>query len=192
MAKTVAYLLARAGAAGPTADARQGADVERGADVLPSPAQVAAWLMEAMLVRAAAGRVTIRPGARALLAEVGAAGVPYALVTSSEREFARAVLDCTGFRFPVVVTGDDVSAHKPDPEPYLLAARLLGADPRRCVALEDSPNGVASAGAAGCVVIAVPSLLPIGPAPRRVVKSSLTGVNMDELRLLAGRMGITG
>ena len=49
---------------------------------------------------------------------------------------------------------------KPDPEPYLLAAKLLGADPADCFALEDSPNGVASAEAAGCRVIAVPSLLP--------------------------------
>jgi len=172
MARTVAYLLSRATRPVP-------------------PGQVAAWMMEGMLARVAAGRVVTRPGARELLAEVAASGVPYALVTSSEREFADAVLAGTGFQFPVVVTGDDVTAHKPDPEPYLLAAKLLGVDPARCVALEDSPNGVASAGAAGCLVIAVPSLLPVEAAPGRVVVSSLWAVNMEVLRVLPERTGMS-
>ena len=71
---------------------------------------------------------------------------------------------------------------KPDPEPYLLAAKLLGADPARCFALEDSPNGVASAEAAGCRVIAVPSLAPIEPDPRspgRTVVRSLLDLRAD-------------
>src|SRR5262249_1917495 len=96
----------------------------------------------------------------------------------------------TGLRFPVVVTGDDVTAHKPDPEPYLLAARLLGVDPRRCVALEDSPNGVASAAAAGCHVIAVPSLLPLRPAPGRVIVRSLTEFNRKGLGLPVSGAGM--
>ena len=102
-----------------------------------------------------------------------AAGLPHALVTSSERRFMDAVLARTGLRFDVLVCANDVSMTKPDPEPYLLAAKLLGADPARCVALEDSPNGVASAEAAGCQVIAVPSLVPIEPAPGRAVVRSL-------------------
>jgi HAD superfamily hydrolase (TIGR01509 family) len=173
MARTVAFLLSKA--------------------TRPAPPEViASWMREGMLERAAAGRVTVRPGARELLAAVLASGVPSALVTSSERVFAEAVLASTGFRFPVVVTGDDVAAHKPDPEPYLLAAKLLGADPARCVALEDSPSGVESAGAAGCLVVAVPSLLPIEPAPGRIVVASLTGVNMEVLRVLAARAGMSG
>jgi len=84
-----------------------------------------------------------------------------------------AVLACTGLCFDALVCADDVSVTKPDPEPYLLAAKLLGADPASCFALEDSPNGVASAEAAGCRVIAVPSLVPIEPAPRRTVVRSL-------------------
>ena len=83
------------------------------------------------------------------------------------------VLACTGLRFDALVCADDVSVTKPDPEPYLLAAKLLGADPASCYALEDSPNGVASAEAAGCRVIAVPSLVPIEPAPGRTVVRSL-------------------
>jgi len=58
-------------------------------------------------------------------------------------------------------------------------------DPVRCVALEDSPNGVASATAAGCRVLAVPSLVPIPPAPGRVVVESLAGVSLGELRRIA-------
>ena len=127
----------------------------------------------------------VRPGARELLAEVAAAGVPHALVTGSQRPFTEAVLASTGFRFPVTVTGDDVSRTKPDPEPYLLAAKLLDADPEQCVALEDSPNGVASATAAGCHVVAVPTLVPVPPAPRRLIAQSLSRVGLATLRDLA-------
>ena len=120
--------------------------------------------------------VPLQPGARELLAQVAAAGLPHALVTSSERRFMDAVLARTGLRFDVLVCADDVSMTKPDPEPYLLAAKLLGAAPASCVALEDSPNGVASAEAAGCHVIAVPSLIPIAPGPGRTVVRSLADV----------------
>ena len=166
MDNTVGYLLARATRPAP-------------------PADVARWMTEGMLRRAAEGRVMVRPGARELLAEVAAAGVPHALVTGSQRPFTEAVLASTGFRFPVTVTGDDVSRTKPDPEPYLLAAKLLDADPEQCVALEDSPNGVASATAAGCHVVAVPTLLPIPPAPRRLIAPSLSRIGLETLRDLA-------
>jgi len=166
MDNTVGYLLARATRPAP-------------------PADVARWMTEGMLRRAAEGRVMVRPGARELLAEVAAAGVPHALVTGSQRPFTEAVLASTGFRFPVTVTGDDVARTKPDPEPYLLAAKLLDADPEQCVALEDSPNGVTSATAAGCHVVAVPTLLPIPPAPRRLIAASLSRVGLETLRDLA-------
>jgi len=166
MDNTVGYLLARATRPAP-------------------PADVARWMTEGMLRRAAEGRVMVRPGARELLAEVAAAGVPHALVTGSQRPFTEAVLASTGFRFPVTVTADDVTRTKPDPEPYLLAAKLLDADPGQCVALEDSPNGIASATGAGCRVVAVPSLLPIPPAAGRLVVPSLREVTLDTLRALA-------
>ena len=166
MDNTVGYLLARATRPAP-------------------PADVARWMTEGMLRRAAEGRVVVRPGARALLDEVARAGLPFALVTGSQRPFTEAVLASTGFRFPVTVTGDDVTRTKPDPEPYLLAAKLLDADPGQCVALEDSPNGVASATTAGCLVVAVPTLLPVPPAPRRLVVPSLADVSLATLRALA-------
>jgi HAD superfamily hydrolase (TIGR01509 family) len=150
-----------------------------------TPPEVARWMMDGMLSRAAAGRVVVRPGARELLAEVAAAAIPYALVTSSEREFAEAVIRGTGFRFPVTVTADESAATKPAPDPYLLAAKLLGVPAEQCVALEDSPNGVISATTAGCRVIAVPSLLPIPPAQGRLVVPSLSDINVATLRALA-------
>ena len=154
-----------------------------------SPADIERWMTEGMLDRVRAGRVEVRPGARELLAEVGAAGLPCALVTSSLRPFAEAVLDGTGFRFPVIVCGDDVPVTKPDPAPYLLAAKQLAAEPARCVALEDSPTGVVSATAAGCRVVAVPSFSTIAPAPGRLVVGSLREVSVATLRALARSPG---
>jgi HAD superfamily hydrolase (TIGR01509 family) len=151
-----------------------------------SPETVERWMSDGMLERAAAGRVAVMPGARELLAEVAAAGLPYALVTSSLRPLAEAVLAATGLRFPVMVTGDDVPVTKPDPAPYLLAAKLLDADPARCAALEDSPNGAASAAAAGCFVVAVPSFTEMPAAPGRLVVRSLRDVTLATLRDLVG------
>jgi beta-phosphoglucomutase-like phosphatase (HAD superfamily) len=110
---------------------------------------------------------------------VAAAGLPHALVTSSERRFMDQVLASTGLRFDALVCAEDVSVTKPDPEAYLLAAKLVGVPPGDCFALEDSPNGVASAEAAGCRVIAVPSLVPIPPAPGRTVVRSLLDLRAD-------------
>jgi HAD superfamily hydrolase (TIGR01509 family) len=139
-----------------------------------SPGQVAEWLMSGIVELVRDHGVPLRPGARELLAQVAAAGLPHALVTGSERRFMDVVLARTGLRFDALVCADDVSVTKPDPEPYLLGAKLLGADPASCYALEDSPNGVAAAEAAGCRVIAVPSLVPIDPGPGRAVVSSLS------------------
>jgi HAD superfamily hydrolase (TIGR01509 family) len=154
----------------------------------PAPPEVVGeWLMSGMAERVRHRGVPLQPGARELLAEVAAAGLPHALVTGSERRFMDAVLACTGLRFDALVCAEDVSVTKPDPEPYLLAAKLLGVDPARCIALEDSPNGVASAEAAGCRVIAVPSLVPIEQAPGRTVVRSLS-----ELQATPGGVSVRG
>ncbi len=86
--------------------------------------------------------------------------------------------------FTTVVTGDQVTDGKPHPEPYLTAAARLGVDPTRCVAIEDSPTGVASAEAAGCIVIAVPHQVGIPTGPKRLLLDSLVGVSPDSLRQL--------
>lgn len=124
-----------------------------------------------------------RPGALDLLAALAAAGIPVALVTASPRAVADVVLDALGAdRFAVSVTADDTTRTKPAPDPYLAACRALGVDPAACVAVEDTETGVASAEAAGCAVLAVPSLAPIGAAPGRTVRESLTGVTVEVLR----------
>ncbi len=146
--------------------------------------EVAGWLVGGMAGLVASRGVRMLPGAARLLAEVVAAGIPHALVTSSEREIMTAVLSRIGVSFPVTVCADDVAAAKPDPEPYLLAAARLGASPACCVVLEDSPNGVAAAEAAGCRLIAVPSLAPVPARPGRVVVASLAQVDLARLRAM--------
>jgi HAD superfamily hydrolase (TIGR01509 family) len=146
--------------------------------------RLAGWMREEMVAGLNRAPVELRPGAAALLAAVRAAGVAHALVTSSERVIMEAVFRVTGLDFAVTVCAQDVASLKPDPEPYLLATKLLAADPAGCVALEDSPNGVASAEAAGCHVIAVPNVVPVHQAPGRVIVASLEQVTLDRLREL--------
>jgi HAD superfamily hydrolase (TIGR01509 family) len=125
------------------------------------------------------------PGVGRLLDEIEAAGIPRALVSSSARLLIDAVLDgLAPLSFDVVVAGDAVANHKPHPEPYLTAAAFLGVDPSSCVAFEDSPTGAASATAAGCMVVAVPSVTSIDPAQRRVVVPSVDQVDLAFLRSL--------
>jgi HAD superfamily hydrolase (TIGR01509 family) len=130
--------------------------------------------------------VDLRPGAKRLLAELDDAGMPCALVTASQRVIVDAVLPSIGahhFRF--TVAGDEIARTKPHPDPYLTAARRLDAPPRACVVIEDSPTGIASGEAAGCVVLAVPSMTPIPAAAGRTVVRSLESVDLDFLRDLA-------
>jgi len=84
-----------------------------------------------------------------------------ALVTTASRRNAEAILRYHGLEhlFDRVVTGDDISRHKPDPEAYRLAAQELGAQPENCVAIEDTDIGAASATAFGAAVIRVQPLL---------------------------------
>jgi HAD superfamily hydrolase (TIGR01509 family) len=145
------------------------------------PAAVARWLTDTMVELLAAGPLPVLPGAAELIAEVAAAGLPHALVTSSEPEIVTAVLSRLGARFPVTVCGGDVSNAKPDPEGYLLAAAKLGVDPRHCIAVEDSPNGVTAAEAAGYLTVAVPGVVPIPERPGRLVVSSLAGLTLGRL-----------
>lgn len=135
----------------------------------------------------------LMPGALELLDGLRAAGVPTGLVSSSYRVLVDAVLDVIGHdRFDVSVAGDEVGQGKPHPEPYLTACRRLGVAPQEAVVLEDAISGVTSAESAGCKVVAVPWLVPIEPAPGRVLVSSLTELTVDSLLLLVGRSGSAG
>ncbi|MFJ4466846.1 HAD-IA family hydrolase [Streptomyces sp. NPDC089424] len=136
-----------------------------------------------------------RPGALDLLDALARDGVPTALVTASPRAVAGTVLDALGAeRFAVAVTADDTAVSKPAPDPYLAACHALGAEPAACVAVEDTQTGVTSAEAAGCAVLAVPSLAPIAAAPGRIVRDSLVGVTTEELEAMVvrGHVGAAG
>ncbi|GAA3862434.1 hypothetical protein GCM10023084_14860 [Streptomyces lacrimifluminis] len=163
-----------------------GRPVEHTADWLAAATGVEAGQLAAELHREFAARVSTgivpRPGALDLLDELARAGIPTALVTASPRAVADTVLEALGAtRFAVSVTADDTERTKPAPDPYLAACRALGVDPAACVAVEDTATGVASADAAGCAVLAVPSLAPIEAAPGRTVLDSLAGVTAARL-----------
>lgn len=129
--------------------------------------------------------VPVRPGAVDLVAAVRAAGIPSAIVTTTQRNLATALLRPLGAdRFDLIVCGDDVARRKPHPEPYLTAAAGLGVDPRTAVAIEDSPSGVTSALAAGCSVVAVPGDAPVEPRAGVVVRDTLVGVTTSWLAAL--------
>ena len=124
-----------------------------------------------------------RPGALELLMELKQAGVKTALVTMSLRRMALAVAEAIPFQaFDVVVAGDDVTHGKPHPEPYEKAAALLGFKPSECIAIEDSTTGLRSAEAAGCLPLGIVNLMPLEQTGNRVIKQSLTGMNLDALR----------
>ena len=129
-----------------------------------------------------------RPGVADLLDLQAAAGVPAALVTMSWRPLADALVDALPEgTFSAVVTGDAVSNGKPHPEPYLLAASMLGLRPQDCLAVEDSRPGTASALAAGVPTLGVPHLIALDEAPGLVLRSTLEGLDLDGLRALFGR-----
>ncbi|MFF5304538.1 MULTISPECIES: HAD family hydrolase [unclassified Streptomyces] len=130
----------------------------------------------------------LMPGAARLLAELAEYEIPTALVSASHRRIIDRVLTALGPQhFALTVAGDEVTRTKPYPDPYLLAAAGLGVDPARCAVVEDTATGVAAAEAAGCLVVAVPSVAPIAPADRRTVVTSLEVVDLAFLRgLMAG------
>jgi HAD superfamily hydrolase (TIGR01509 family) len=131
--------------------------------------------------------MTIHDGALELVDAVRARGARTALVTSSYRALVDPALFWLGaHRFDAVVTGDEVRRGKPHPEPYLTACRVLDVQPIAAVVIEDAPSGIAAAEAAGCSVVAVPSVSPIERGPRRHVVSRIGEIDPDWLLSFAG------
>lgn len=108
------------------------------------------------LVRARA-QPPIRPGARDLVRALRSQGALTGIVTGARRQEVDYVLDLCGLgeTFDVVVTEEDVSRGKPDPEGYLLATRHLNVPPEACLVFEDSGVGVLAARRAGMTVLVV-------------------------------------
>jgi HAD superfamily hydrolase (TIGR01509 family) len=122
------------------------------------------------------------PNALELLKECKKAGIKIALVTASSRDLMTIVLK----RFPqgtfdVVISGDDVEKSKPDPAPYLLAAKQLSVDITKCVVIEDSLTGVESGLASGAQVIGIPHLVQMKENPRLRIISSLGDIRLSDI-----------
>ena len=134
------------------------------------------------MVRRFRVELPIHDGALELVDAVHAAGVKTGLVSSSYRVLVDAALDRVGrHRFDVSVAGDEVARGKPDPEPYRTACERLGVAPHSTVVLEDAIAGVLSAEAAGCVVVAVPSVAPIEATARRAVVARIADITPEWL-----------
>jgi len=189
-------LVAEHGGTWTAADAHSivGSDLVDGATALRDrggvrlePLEIVERLLDGVIARMQAG-VPWRPGARELLASCADAGVPSALVTMSWRRFADTVVTAApAGSFAASITGDEVTRGKPDPEPYLAAAEALGVEPAECIAIEDSPTGVAAALGAGCRTVGIPHVVPLPALDGLTVIESLEGIGYEELVALAYR-----
>lgn len=150
-----------------------------------STEDVGELLIDSMMTRLRGADIAVQPGAAELLHDVQRSGLPFALVSASLRSIVEIVTDQlvrAGLpEFPVTVAGDEVARGKPDPLPYLLAARLLGVDITHAVVLEDSANGVRAGHAAGAHVVAVPQNGDVSQGERIIVRSSLVGLDVAGL-----------
>jgi HAD superfamily hydrolase (TIGR01509 family) len=118
---------------------------------------------DARIAEALAGGIALKAGVREILTHLQGRATPLAIATSSSRRYVDRQLHANELMpfFHTVATRDDVQRGKPHPDLFLKAAADLGIAPERCLALEDSHNGVRSAHAAGCVPIMVPDLLEV-------------------------------
>jgi HAD superfamily hydrolase (TIGR01509 family) len=149
-----------------------------------TPQQIVDELLDGVVDRVREA-VPWRPGARDLLDDLRANGVPCALVTMSWQRFVEPILaHLPPDTFASIVTGDRVEFGKPHPEPYLTAAAALDVAPEDCLAIEDSNTGAKSGVAAGCLVLCVPHHVPILEGEGRVFRDTLVGVTTADLALL--------
>jgi len=103
--------------------------------------------------------VSVMPGAAELLASIPEGR--WCVVTSGTRYLATARLKLGNLPIPnVLVSADDVSKGKPDPQPYLKGAKLLGINPTECLVVEDAPAGIRAAHAGGMKAIGITSTYP--------------------------------
>ena len=129
------------------------------------------------------GGVHLLPGTRGFLDSLP--GDRWAVVTSATRRLAEARLDAVGILPKTLVAADDITRGKPDPEPYLLAARALGVDPAHCVVFEDAPAGLASGRAAGMTTVALTTT-----HQTRELHADLVVENLSALSALVTEQGV--
>ena len=109
--------------------------------------------------------VPLKPGVREILDFLKQQNIPIAIATSTAMRRTGKRMELTGLApyFSAMITGDQVTHGKPDPEIYLLACKALGTDPSRTLAVEDSRNGILSATAAGMPTVMIPDMIPPTP-----------------------------
>lgn len=158
------------------------AQVMQSKGVALAEAEIIDRLTDSVMQQLVESGIPWRPGARELLQELRESGIPTAMVTMSVSRMAHHVADRLGFvGFDTVVSGDDVANSKPHPEAYLRGAELLGVAIADCVAIEDSPPGIASAVAAGAVVIGVPFMVDLDGSSPTVLWPTLAGRSLADL-----------
>lgn len=158
------------------------AEILRSHGVAMEADEIVQWLTDRVQRKLDEEGVPWRPGARELLEQVRQRGIPTALVTMSVRRMAEQIAGHIPFpAFDVIVSGDEVDAPKPDPDPYLKAAELLGVDVHDAVAIEDSLVGLASAVSAGAVAIGVPHIVPLPESDEHTLWPTLEGRSVDEI-----------
>lgn len=157
---------------------------------LPVTPEVALRERDEVFLAEVPGRIQAMPGALILIQELKRRAIPIALATSGHRRYIDLALESAGLlgSFDVEVTGDQVSRGKPFPDIYLRAAELLRVPAGCCLALEDVPNGIRSAKAAGMLCYAVPGQpeIPLDYSEADAVLGSLSDVipELERRRLI--------
>lgn len=158
-------------------------DSERAARLLAEATAIIARRQQLKAELSAAQSVL--PGVHELLAAAAERDMPCAVASSSSRAWVGGWLERLGIagRFRCVRTSDDVTRTKPDPELFLSAAACLGLPPACCLVLEDSPNGILAARAAGCPVVAVPGTVTaqLSLPPADLLIPSLAAMPLDAI-----------
>lgn len=154
------------------------------ADAIGKPHEGEA-VMEELLARVAeriTNHMPYMPGALELFEEAAQAGIRQCIVSASNHEILDAARPCLPSSLEFIVTADDVTCPKPDPEAYTLAFQQLHLHPTQCVILEDSVAGSTAGLAAGGIVVGVPQHSTLEPHPRmQILHDGLAGVGLSEV-----------
>lgn len=132
--------------------------VDRMLPQLDPPARMAAAARQLELQYDDLSGVAAAPGAAEVLAVLDQRGLPWAVVTSADQRLAKVRLGAAGIDTPLLVTIEDITRGKPDPEGYLRAAELLAVDPQYCLVVEDAEVGLQAGRAAGAQIAALKGL----------------------------------
>ncbi|WP_329240407.1 HAD family hydrolase [Streptomyces canus] len=165
--------------------------VEIAADLLPADVvpRALARIEQLEVEDVPNGGVHLLPGTRVFLDALPADR--WAVVTSATRRLAEARLEAVGILPKTLVAADDVSRGKPDPEPYLLAARELGVDPARCVVFEDAPAGLRAGRAAGMTTVALTTTHQAHELDADLVVENLSALSALSALVIGGNVEIS-